>query len=64
MSLPFREGRERVWIEMRRVKYKKQSRKWKNVSMVLEVRREREEKALMLFQDLLCAKQWRGSLKL
>ena len=53
-----------MWIEMRRVKYKKKSRKWKNVSMVLEVRREREEKALMLFQDLLCAKQWRGSLKL
>ena len=64
MSLPFREGRERVWIEMRRVKYKKKSRKWKNVSMVLEVRREREETPLMLFQDLLCAKQWRGSLKL
>lgn len=58
MSLAFREGRERVWIEMRRVKYKKKSRKGKNLSMA------REEKALMLFQDLLCAKQWRGRLKL
>ena len=38
MSLPFREGRERMWIEMRRVKYKKKSRKWKNVSKVWEVR--------------------------
>lgn len=57
MSLAFREGRDRVWTEMRRVKYK-ESRKGKNVSM------EREEKALMLFQDLLCAKQWRGRLKL
>ena len=58
MSLAFREGRERVWTEMRRVKYKKKSRKGKNLSMA------REEKALMLFQDLLCAKQWRGRLKL
>lgn len=57
MSLAFREGRDRVWTEMRRVKYK-ESRKGKNVSM------ERQEKALMLFQDLLCAKQWRGRLKL
>lgn len=44
MSLPFREGRERVWIEMRRIKYKKKSRKWKNVSKVWEVRERRRRK--------------------
>ena len=27
---PFREGRERVWIEMRRVKYKKKVEKCKH----------------------------------
>lgn len=58
MSLAFREGRGRVWTEMRRVKYKRKVERGKNVSM------ERQEKALMLFQDLLCAKQWRGRLKL